>query len=228
MRRGILIAGVLGLLVATSCGSDDDGDEATDVGADATTIAEDAEDAGDDATTDDETVADDEAEAGAEGDETGDGGGDDGGGGDGGGGDDGDGAAAGSAVVTVDGETYTFDQEVVCIALGGAVGGSFFSTADDISFDVDLPPTDWETRPADEGWGAPSVRLDDERDDLYVSWRAGGEVVENSPGVPPEVEVTSYEIDGASGSGEATVVEINRLGIDDPVVAQMTFEFTCS
>jgi hypothetical protein len=136
-------------------------------------------------------------------------------------------AAAGSAVVTVDGETFTLDQEMVCIEFGGAVAGSFATEAGDASFDVDLPPEDWESRPAEEEWEAPSVRLDDDRADAPLSWRAGGEVVDGMTGVPPEVEVTSYSIDGASAIGTATVVEINRIGIEDAVVAEMEFEFSC-
>lgn len=212
MRTAIAATVVL-TLTAAACGDDDEAADTTSADQASTTDGttapgSDETDTGD---TDDTDTGSDDTDTGDTG--TGDAGA--------------DAPTAGTAVVTVDGETYTLDQEIVCIALGGAVGASFTTAAGDVSFDVDLPPPDWESRPAEEEWSAPSVRLDDDRADAFLSWRAGGEVVDALPDVPAEVEVTSYTIDGASGTGTATVVEINRIGIEDPVVAEMEFEFGC-
>lgn len=204
------------MIASAACGSDDDGGSgSTDEGA--------VESTGDDAamTTDgsdeEDTAGDDRAETESESESESESDG----------ADDSASISAG-AVVTVGDEQFVFDQEVVCVALGGAVGASFLSTSDDTSFDVDLPPQDWEDRSADEGWEAPSVRLDDDRVDVPVSWRAGGDVLAGMTDVPTEVEVTSFVVGDGTGSGTAVVVDVNSVMLGAPVVTDMAFEFNCS
>lgn len=216
-KRRVLMVGIAAVAVfaAAGCGDDSD-DNGTEAEPSATAASDDAgeSDAGDD--------------DGSGSGEDGDAGSDDAGSDDAASDDSADApATASGALVTVGGEEFTFDQEIVCVDMGGAVGASFASSSADIAFDVSLPPEDWESRP-EEGWDPPSVRLDDDRLDVPVSWRAGGEVVEGMTGIPSEVAVTSFSVDGSSGAGTATVVDINSVGITDPVVSEMTFEFSCS
>ena len=73
-----------------------------------------------------------------------------------------DAPAAGSATVTIGATTYVADQQVVCVQIGGALGGSWNDATGDIAISIDLPPADWEDNPDD--WSPPSVRIDDDSD----------------------------------------------------------------
>ncbi len=204
----------LTMVFVAGCGDDGDDNDAVDTAGEADASA-------DSGSTDDAETG--ETATGDSGSDSGDD--------DTGGTDDGDDSRAAAppeagAVVVVNGEEFTFDQEIVCVDMGGALGASFASSAAEIAFDVSLPPEDWESR-VDEGWDPPSVRLDDDRLDMPVSWRAGDDVVDSMSGIPAEVVVTSFSVDGSSGDGTATVVDVNTVGVTDPVVSELAFEFSC-
>lgn len=133
----------------------------------------------------------------------------------------------GSTTVTVGDEEFVFSQQVECATSDGYLAGSFFSDDGAATFDVFLPPEVGQSG-TDEQW-VPSVRLDDYRKgrDMPISWRAGDEFMDGPADVPSDVEVTSYEIDGETTSGTASVVRFDVLATGVTEVAEMTFSVTC-
>lgn len=142
-------------------------------------------------------------------------------------------AGAQRAIVTIGDEEFSSDQVVVCISLGGSVGGTFKSEAGDVEISIDVPPEDWET--SSDGWQAPSVRVRDERDPQNErGWEAGGETVSAFTGVPEGgSQVDSFSVDGSSASGTATFIDLNAVliatagGTDPPQPVTGTFEISC-
>ncbi len=136
-------------------------------------------------------------------------------------------APAEGATVSLNGEELVLENAVVCITINDAIGGSFANADRTLSLDIDLPPPDWET--SGDDWPAPSIRLDDERNDAaQQSWRAGGEVLASYSDTPAEVAVAAWEVADRSASGTATVVELNALTTGDPsAVTEMTFTVSC-
>jgi hypothetical protein len=129
------------------------------------------------------------------------------------------------ATVTIDGEQFTLGRQVVCVSMGGAIGAQFQSSDGSLSLSVDLPPSGWET--SGDGWEAPSVRFDDEREDRYLQWEAGGEVLAGMTGVPDGIAVTSYSIDGRAASGSASVVDLTSMMTGEPQTADLSFQVAC-
>ena len=167
--------------------------------------------AGDDAVTTDDDSSTEEA-AGA----------DDGGGdtddGDDGGADDGSGGAVG-ATVTVGDTTYTATEELVCVQLGGALAAQFVDRDAGIDISIDLPPEDWESDTS-EDWDPPAVRVDVGDEAQFESGNQLGIV-----GMP-ETAVSSFTVDGRTGSGEAEFVDMFQAPDSAEVVAG-SFELTC-
>jgi len=130
------------------------------------------------------------------------------------------------AAVAIGGEEYALEQQVVCVAMGGAIGAQFRNADGTLTFHVDLPPPGWES--SGDGWEPPSVRFDDEREDAYLQWEAGGEVLAGMTGVPDGVAVTEYSIDGRAASGSATVVDLTSVMVGEPATAELTFEVACT
>lgn len=136
-------------------------------------------------------------------------------------------APAEGATVSLNGEELVLEDAVVCITINDAIGGSFTNADRTLSLDIDLPPPDWET--SGDDWPAPSIRLDDERNETAEqSWRAGGEVLASYSETPAGVAVTTWEFADRSASGTATVVELNALTTGDPTaVTEMAFTVSC-
>lgn len=198
-------------LVATGCGGDDDADDvAGEVGeaADIVAVADDegdavseaAEDVVDDALDDADAALEDAADS--IGASTG-----------------GDGETF--ALVTVDGETYEFDETSACIGLSGAVGGGFQRDNYADEFRFDLPPADWEAQnDGGQDWPAPSVQLL-----LGAGGSMGTAEDYHSDEAKAAASVTSFEVDGTSASGSAQVIDLDS---GDPSTATtMDFEFSC-
>jgi hypothetical protein len=127
------------------------------------------------------------------------------------------------ATVVVGGEEFNLETQTVCVSMGGALGAQFDAAAGDATFNVDLPPESWDGTTDD--WSPASVRLDVGDD---FSWRAGDEVLSGMDGLPPEVMVTGFSIDGSTATGTAVVVDLNSLMVGDPQTADMTFSVACS
>ena len=168
--------------------------------------------AGDDAVTADDDSSTEEA-AGAD-----DGGGDTGGS-DGDGGDAGGSGGAVGATVTVGDTTYTATEELVCVQLGGALAAQFVDRDAGIDISIDLPPEDWESDTS-EDWDPPAVRVDVGDEAQFESGNQLGIV-----GMP-ETAVSTYTIDGRTGSGEAEFVDMFQAPDAAEVVAG-SFELTC-
>lgn len=146
-----------------------------------------------------------------------------------------DAAATGpaGAVVIIDGERYEANQELVCISLGGALSAQFQS-GDGVTIGVDLPPEDWETSTTGD-WDAPSLRVDDERDENMMRQYESGPDLGAGADEPAYagVVVDSFRVDGRTASGSATVVDVFGVllargsggPLPDPLPA--TFELTC-
>jgi hypothetical protein len=149
--------------------------------------------------------------------------------------DDGDGAAF--AKVTIGSDSWEFDlasQFSACIALGGAIGAvGPGANGIDVDVDITLPPEDWESQSDDDGWDAPSVRVDDDVNDRQ--WRAGGDIIndilagrDNIDGVS---QVDSFSIDGGTASGTATFIDMRAVtfaaGDALPDSVQGSFEVSC-
>lgn len=151
------------------------------------------------------------------------GGGEDAGDDDGGGntddGDDGGSGGAVGATVTVGDTTYTATEELVCVQLGGALSAQFHDADGEIQIHIDLPPEGWESDPS-EDWDPPSVRVDVGDEAQFESGNQLGIV-----GMP-ETAVSSYTIDGRSGSGEAEFVDMFEAP-DAAAVLAGSFELTC-
>lgn len=221
---GQLLAALFALaLLASACGGDDD-----DAGGDDTSASSGATDdtGSDDTGSDgDDTGSDD---TGSDGGDTGS---DDNAGGDAE--PAGEAAAAGTATVTIGDVTYVADQQVVCVQIGEAIGGSWNDSAGDISISIDLPPQDWETSP--DGWSAPTVRVDDDAQaDGPLQYQANPEMA-GLLGLDDvgDSMVTSWRVDGSSASGSGLFVEFfgsmgaAATGDDPPAPVEGTFSLTC-
>ena len=141
---------------------------------------------------------------------------------------------AGTATATIGGEQFDFDQELVCIALGGAVSGSF-SDGEGVELSIDVPPEDWETSTTGD-WEAPTLTLRDERDE--ENWR----IFESGPsleGLFPgtrvdEARITDFSVDGDHATGNGLVIDtwgITLAGVEGTPVPEpvpVTFGFECS
>ena len=155
-------------------------------------------------------------------------------------GDDGDddGGGAATASVTIGSDTWTFDLDsrfAACIALGGAVGAvGPAADGSDVTVDISLPPEDWESDTSDDGWEAPTVRVDDDVNNRQ--WRAGGDIIEQMLASRDDADgvsqVDSFSIDRDSGSGTATFIDQRAIsfaaGDALPESVQGTFEVSCS
>lgn len=206
-------------MFAAGCGGGDD-DASSDEGTEADGVEETtAEDGGSD-----DAASDDADDGGSDGDDGSDDGGDDA---------PVDAPAAGSATVTIGDTTYVADQQVVCVQIGGALGGSWNDATGDIAISIDLPPADWEDNPDD--WSPPSVRIDDDSDPAGpLQFQANAEMatmlnLENADAST----VTNYSVDGSSASGTGTFVEFFGsmaaigLGEDPPAPVEGSFSLTC-
>ena len=141
----------------------------------------------------------------------------------------------GTAVVTLaTGEAFEFDQELVCIALGGAVSGSFRND-EGVEVSIDVPPEDWETSTTGD-WEGPSLTLRDERDEM--NWR----IFEAGPSLAglylstevDKARITAFSVDGAHATGNGFVIDtfgVTRAGAEGsepPTAVPVTFGFECS
>jgi hypothetical protein len=137
------------------------------------------------------------------------------------------------AVVTIGEEQFSSDQSVVCISLGGAVGGTFFNDAGDIEITIDVPPEDWQSSPDD--WQPPSVQVDDARDPQNErQWEAREQNATELTFVPEGAsQVDSFSVSGSSASGSATFIDVDAAfvalaeGTDPPEPVTGTFEISC-
>lgn len=131
------------------------------------------------------------------------------------------------ATATIGGETYDATQEVVCVMMGGALSAQFTNDDGTVTISVDVPPLDWESDTQSD-WSPPSVRVDDERDEMaYRQWESGSDTLEMMEGAPAAA-VSSFDVDGNRASGEASFVDIFEVmtGAAEPVDG--TFEVTCA
>ncbi len=136
------------------------------------------------------------------------------------------------ALVVIDGEQFEFDMSTTCISMAGAVGGVGFTADGLVKINLDIPPEDWETSP--DGWDAPSIRIEDERDEnTGRDWRTGGEVIANYENLRDIARVNTFSTEGAQSFGAATFIDLMAydlaaaLGdpLPDPVAG--TFDINC-
>lgn len=209
LLRAIALAAVL-VLVAAACG--DDGD-ATDAGSsgDATGTDTGSSDGGDADGSGDPDPADSS---------------------------DGDGGPsldAGTASVTLGtGEQFDFDQELICIGMGGAMSGTFLNS-EGVEVSIDVPPEDWETS-ATGDWDPPSLTLRDERDPQ--DWRifeAGPDLAATYADAGGDrAVITDWSTDGGrvTGNGFALdtygVLQAGTEGTELPQPVPVFFAFECS
>ncbi|MEQ8840395.1 MAG: hypothetical protein RIB98_05410 [Acidimicrobiales bacterium] len=139
----------------------------------------------------------------------------------------------GSATLTIAGrEQFNFEEELVCIALGGAVSGTFRND-EGVEVSIDVPPEDWETSTTGD-WEAPSLTLRDERDEM--NWRifeAGPEIATTYPGAEGAV-ITNFSVDGSHATGNGMAIDTFAFsratadGGEAPQPVPVTFGFECS
>ena len=144
------------------------------------------------------------------------------------------GSGDGGALVTlVTGEEFEFDQELVCIGLGGALSGTF-RNAEGVEVSIDVPPEDWETSTTGD-WDPPSLTLRDERDEL--NWRifeAGPDVATTYGPAAEGAVITDFSVEGSRATGNGMAVDtfaISRAGADGsepPSLVPIIFSFECS
>lgn len=143
------------------------------------------------------------------------------------------GSGDGGATVTIGIEQFDFEQEIVCIALGGAVSGSF-SNGEGVEISIDVPPEDWETSTTGD-WDPPSLTLRDERDEM--NWRifeAGPELATTYGADAEDAVITNFSVDGSRATGNGMAIDtfaFTRSGVDGaeaPQPVPVTFGFECS
>lgn len=142
------------------------------------------------------------------------------------------GSGDGGATVTFGtGEEFEFDQELVCIGLGGALSGTFRND-EGVEVSIDVPPEDWETSTTGD-WEAPSLTLRDERDEM--NWRifeAGPEVAAVYAGAENAL-ITDFSVDGSRASGGGMAIDtfaiaLANAGGESPQPVPIVFSFECS
>lgn len=139
-----------------------------------------------------------------------------------------------TAQITIAGETHVFSMDRTCSAVSGNIDGIGVTDDGMIVLEIALRSGDWESTDS----GPPMLRIDDNRVDesdpsiWQPSWRAGVGVVESFVGVPETVAVDSYQVEGNTGYGAATAIDINALqrGLatnDVPDPQRATFAINC-
>ena len=134
----------------------------------------------------------------------------------------------GSATVTIGDETFEFSLAGTstidgttyigrCQSLFGMiVGGGFATDGQDITVDIEIPPTDWETY-EDDRFDPPAIEVEDNPNN--ASWVADqGDEFTTGGGVG------EYQQEGVTASGSATFV--NQWAPDSEPV-EGTFEIDC-
>ncbi len=195
-------------LIVAACGNDD-GEAATEAAAEVTTVPSAATEAGEAGADEDDVTADaDEdgvpdaiADLASE---------------------------TGSATVTIGDETFEFSLAGTstidgttyvgrCQSLFGMiVGGGFATDGRDITLDIEIPPTDWETY-EDDRFDPPAIEVEDNPNN--AKWVADqGDESATGGGVG------EYEQEGVTASGSATFV--NQWAPDSEPV-EGTFEIDC-
>lgn len=142
------------------------------------------------------------------------------------------GSGSGSATLTIGIEQFDFDQEMICIALGGAVSGTFRND-EGVEVNIDVPPEDWETSTTGD-WEAPSLTLRDERDEM--NWRifeAGPEIATTYGDTAEGAVITDFSVDGSHATGNGMAIDtfaVTRAnaGGEAPSPVPVTFGFECS
>ncbi len=136
------------------------------------------------------------------------------------------------AVVVIGDERFEFDMSSACVSIGGAVGGTGFTADGSVRVEIDIPPEDWET--SSDGWGAPSIRVRDERDEsVERDWEAGGSNIANYEELRDIVRVDSFSTTGVQASGTATFIDLQAYmvaggsgdSLPEPVTG--TFDINC-
>ncbi len=99
----------------------------------------------------------------------------------------------------------------------------------DVTISFELPPVDWKSRPASEGWSDNgSFQIRDEVNNL--DWVADEDTAKDLTYVSPgQSQVDNFSIDGKRASGSATFVDVTAVmvsGSAEPV--QGTFEVKCN
>lgn len=131
---------------------------------------------------------------------------------------DGGGADVGASV-TVDGITYEATEELVCIARGGYVGGSFTNADGTIEINIDVSPEPEEPN---------GVRVDDSSDPAdKVQWESGGDVVELHDEFRDVAQVTGSTVGDRGATGTATFIDTTKLADGTAAAVEGTFEIQC-
>ncbi|MDW3219115.1 MAG: hypothetical protein R8F63_10945 [Acidimicrobiales bacterium] len=151
--------------------------------------------------------------------------------------DDGPSAPSGDAgaLVTIFpvGEELTFPQELVCVALQGALSATFTDGAG-LEMSIDLPVEDWESSTTVD-WAPPSMTVRDERDEL--NWR----IFESGPdiGLAADVDastavINDFSIDGRRATGSGQMIDTFAVttaaagGTEMPTPVPFAFAVECA
>lgn len=150
--------------------------------------------------------------------------------------DDGPSAPSGDAgaLVTIFpvGEELTFPQELVCVAIQGALSATFTDGAG-LEMSIDLPVEDWESSTTVD-WPPPSLTVRDERDEL--NWR----IFESGPdiGLAADVDastavINDFSIDGMRATGSGQMIDTFAVtaaaagGTEMPTPVPFAFTVEC-
>lgn len=141
------------------------------------------------------------------------------------------GSGDGGATMSVGIESFDFDEELVCVAIGGAVSGTF-RNEEGVEVSIDVPPEDWESDTTSD-WEPPSLTLRDERDE--INWRifeSAADLAETYPEAAG-AEITNFSVDGSHATGNGMAIDtfaITRAaaeGAEAPQLVPVTFGFEC-
>jgi len=133
---------------------------------------------------------------------------------------------AGKAVVTVGDKTFEFDLtsgSAVCRdVFGGLQVGGRSTDDENVTLDMWIPPTNWDTYD-DNRYDPPSVEVEDDTSnkDWVADLNSAYEIEEGKS------QVDSYEKDGLRASGTATFTDVYALFSGSAETVQGTFEVSC-
>lgn len=98
-----------------------------------------------------------------------------------------------------------------------------------VKLSFELPPANWKSRPASEGWSDNgSIRIRDNKNNL--DWTADEDIPRDLTNVSPgQSQVDNFTIDGKRASGNATFVDVTAvMGTGRAEPLKGTFEIVCN
>ncbi|MEM7140963.1 MAG: hypothetical protein AAF548_08005 [Actinomycetota bacterium] len=131
------------------------------------------------------------------------------------------------------GEELAFPEELVCVAIQGALSATFTDGAG-LEMSIDLPVEDWESSTTVD-WSPPSLSVRDERDELNLRTFESGPDIGLAAGVDTsDVLITDFTIEGTRATGGGRMIDTfavtaaNAGGTELPTSVAFAFAVECA